>query len=197
MLVLKPHALFIPRVFRIALIAAAAVSLNPASAHPAHSALLGQVHGGQVHGGQVHGGQVHGGHGSGKKLPFGEPGKASEADRTVGVYVDGMKYGLSATNFEAGETVRFVIVNSSPIAHDFTLGDAATQRAHRRDMETRMKTGAMSGDMNHDDANAVFLKQGDVKEIVWKFSSPGKFMFACNIPGHYEAGMYGYVNVNG
>ncbi len=139
----------------------------------------------------------HGDGGLGKKLSFGEPGKASEADLTVGVYVDGMKYGLSTTEFEAGETVRFVIVNSSPMAHDFTLGDAATQRAHRKEMKTRMNNDAMSGQMTHDDANAVFLKQGEVKEIVWKFSRPGKFMFACNIPGHYEAGMYGNLNVSG
>ncbi len=179
MLFIKSHALFSPRFFGFALIAAAAVSLNLPSAH---SAPLG------------HG---HGGHGPGKNLPFGEPGKASETDLTVGVYVDGMKYGLSTTEFEAGETVRFVIVNSSPIAHDFTLGDAATQRAHRKEMKSSMKNGAMSGGMNHDDANAVFLKQGEVKEIIWKFSRPGRFMFACNIPGHFEAGMYGNLRVNG
>ncbi len=179
MLVLKPYALFISRVFSFALIAAAAVSFNLPSAH---AAPLG------------HG---HKGHGPGKTFSFGEPGKASEAGRTVGVYVDGMKYGLSATDFEAGETVRFVIVNSSPIAHDFTLGDAATQRAHRREMVTMMKNGAISGHMNQVDANAVFLKQGEVKEIVWKFSRPGKILFACNIPGHTEAGMHGHVHVNG
>ncbi len=178
MLIIKSHAFFIPRFFSFALIAAAALSFSLPSAH---AAPLG------------HG---HGGHGPGKTFTFGEPGKASEADRTVGVYVDGMKYGLSATEFETGETVRFVIVNSSPIAHDFTLGDAATQRAHRKEMETMMMNGAMSGHMNHDDANAVFLKQGEVKEIVWKFSRPGKFLFACNIPGHYQAGMYGQVSVN-
>ncbi len=175
MLVIKSHALFIQRFFGFVLIAAAAVSFNLSSAH---SVPLGQGHGG-------------------KKLPFGEPGKASETDLTVGVYVDGMKYALSTTEFEAGETVRFVIVNSSPMAHDFTLGDAATQRAHRREMEKMAMSGAMPGRMNHDDANAVFLKRGEVKEIIWKFSRPGKFMFACNIPGHYEAGMYGNLRVNG
>lgn len=179
MLVIKSLALFSLRFFRFALIAAVAVSFNLPSAH---SGPLGRGHEG---------------HGPGKKLPFGEPGKASETNRTVGVYVDGIKYVLSNNEFEAGETVRFVILNSSSIVHDFTLGDAATQRSHRREMETRMENGAMSGQMNHDDANAVFLKQGEVKEIIWKFSRPGKFMFACNIPGHFEAGMFGNLRVNG
>lgn len=175
MLFFRVSASRVTRFISFALIAAAAVSFNLPSAH---SVPMVQGHGSQ-------------------KLPFGEPGKASETDRTVGVYVDGMKYGLSATEFEAGETIRFVIVNSSPIAHEFILGDATTQQAHRRDMATRMKNGAMSGQMTHDDANAVFLKQGEVKEIIWKFSRPGKFIFACNIPGHFEAGMYGNLRVNG
>lgn len=179
MLVIKSHALFIPRFFSFALIAAAAVSFNlPA----AYSAPLGRGYGG---------------HGPGKEFPFGESGKASEADRTVGVFVDGMKYVLSATEFEAGETVRFVIVNSSSIAHDFTLGDAGTQKAHRREMEKMMTGDAMPDHMKHDDANAVFLKQGEAKEIIWKFSRPGMVLFACNIPGHYEAGMHGNIRVTG
>ncbi|NCW99267.1 MAG: plastocyanin, partial [Betaproteobacteria bacterium] len=32
-------------------------------------------------------------------------------------------------------------------------------------------------------------------EIVWTFNRVGEFDFACLLPGHYEAGMRGTINV--
>ncbi|MDW8324838.1 MAG: plastocyanin, partial [Burkholderiales bacterium] len=32
-------------------------------------------------------------------------------------------------------------------------------------------------------------------EIVWRFNRPGEFFYACLIPGHYEAGMIGRIEV--
>ena len=36
---------------------------------------------------------------------------------------------------------------------------------------------------------------GASTQIIWRFSKPGSFEFACLIPGHYEAGMHGIVTV--
>jgi hypothetical protein len=36
---------------------------------------------------------------------------------------------------------------------------------------------------------------GETKELVWQFTKPGSFEFACNIPGHAEAGMAGTITV--
>ena len=36
---------------------------------------------------------------------------------------------------------------------------------------------------------------GKSGEIVWQFTRPGEFQFGCLIPGHFEAGMVGTVNV--
>ena len=33
-------------------------------------------------------------------------------------------------------------------------------------------------------------------ELIWTFSQPGTFQFACLIPGHMEAGMQGPLTVN-
>jgi uncharacterized cupredoxin-like copper-binding protein len=49
--------------------------------------------------------------------------------------------------------------------------------------------------MEHDDPNAQSIEPGKQKDILWKFSKPGTFEFACLIPGHYEAGMHGKVVV--
>jgi uncharacterized cupredoxin-like copper-binding protein len=47
-------------------------------------------------------------------------------------------------------------------------------------------------DMKHDDdPAAVTLDPGETKTIVWRFSKPiqGHVVFACQMPGHWDAGM--------
>lgn len=129
-------------------------------------------------------------HGS---FAFGKPGQAENVDRTIELAVNEMSFGIEKLEVKAGETIRFVIHNGSEIEHDFTLGDHATQEAHRAEMMKMMESD--SGMMSHDDANAVFLAPGETKQLIWTFSKPGDFEFACNVPGHYEAGMHGPITV--
>jgi uncharacterized cupredoxin-like copper-binding protein len=49
--------------------------------------------------------------------------------------------------------------------------------------------------MKHDDPNSVLLEPGQRQEVIWKFSDNSNIEFACNVPGHYQAGMYGDVKV--
>jgi len=49
--------------------------------------------------------------------------------------------------------------------------------------------------MMHDDANAKRLTPFVEGEFLWKFSRRGTFEYACLIPGHYEAGMHGTIDV--
>ena len=50
-------------------------------------------------------------------------------------------------------------------------------------------------DMEHDEPHMAHLKPGASGEIVWQFTKPGDFHFACLIPGHLEAGMKGKITV--
>ena len=43
--------------------------------------------------------------------------------------------------------------------------------------------------MAHKHANSVLLEPKQSGEIIWKFSTSVELEVACNIPGHYEAGM--------
>jgi uncharacterized cupredoxin-like copper-binding protein len=64
-------------------------------------------------------------------------------------------------------------------------------------MGSDMMEGSMMGNgqsMKHDDPNSVLLEPGKSQEIVWKFTGKGNIEFACNVPGHYQAGMVGDVN---
>jgi uncharacterized cupredoxin-like copper-binding protein len=50
-------------------------------------------------------------------------------------------------------------------------------------------------EMEHDDPNARRVAPYNRDELLWKFTKAGEFEFACLIPGHYEAGMFGKVIV--
>lgn len=46
-------------------------------------------------------------------------------------------------------------------------------------------------EMEHASPNMAHVKPGADGQIVWQFTQPGEFRFACLQPGHFEAGMLG------
>ncbi|MBY6142138.1 copper-binding protein [Leisingera daeponensis] len=136
-------------------------------------------------------GGTHGG-GHHDEMEVGKPGEAAHADREIAVTMketdDGkMIFEPSSFSFAKGETIKFVITNSGELEHEFVL-DTPERNVHHKELMAKM-------DMEHDDPNSVRLDPGASGEIVWTFSNPGTFEFACLIPGHYESGMHGPVAV--
>ena len=114
----------------------------------------------------------------------GEPAAADAAGRTVHVdLLDTMRFAFDEPlDLKHGEVVRFVVTNCGQIRHEFSIGSADEQDAHRammRDMPN----------MVHDDPNAVTVDPGQTRELIWRFKGDQPVVFACNIPGHAEAGM--------
>lgn len=60
-----------------------------------------------------------------------------------------------------------------------------------------MMQGAMNNDkpMKHDAPNSVLVEPGKTAELTWTFSKASDLEFACNILGHYQAGMVGKINI--
>lgn len=150
-----------------------------------------------------------GGHGHGAAI--GEPGKASEASRTISVEMHDNYYEPETIEVQPGETVRFVVENKGNLVHEFNLGTPEMHEAHQEEMMMMVEHGVIQGgklnhdmmnmemdghSMKHDDPNSVLLEPGQSKEIVWKFTEKANLEFACNVPGHYQAGMYGEVKFN-
>lgn len=133
-------------------------------------------------------------HGDSHGSAWGHQGKAKDVTRTV--KLDAAEYAFSekALAFKAGETVKFVVSNKGKLKHELTIGDAAEQAAHSREMV------AMS-DMKHDEgshempANSLHIGPGETKELVWTFTKAGNLLFACNYPGHSDLGMEGKIVV--
>lgn len=128
----------------------------------------------------------------GKHFSAGEPGKPGEKSRTVEVVMkegDGtMSYTPDLVDVKRGEQIRFVIRNEGALTHEFMLASEQENAEHGKLMER-------FPNMEHDDPNGKTLEAGKSAEIVWKFTKPGKFEFACLIPGHHQAGMHGLIVV--
>lgn len=130
----------------------------------------------------------------------GKPGDAKKATRTVAVDMRDYDFGVAELTFKAGETVKFVVTNKGPHLHEFTIGTAEQQAEHRGMMAkmTDMDHGAMSGhdkEMDKMASNAVHVKPGETKSLVWTFTHAGRLEFACNFPGHADLGMEGKIVV--
>ncbi|MBS0194800.1 MAG: cupredoxin family protein [Proteobacteria bacterium] len=120
---------------------------------------------------------------------IGQPGVAKAAQRTLTIVTtDAMRFDPPAFAVTAGQTVRLHIVNMGKLVHEFVLGTDADIAAHAKMMR------AMP-DMAHADASSVRVEPGKSADLVWKFSVPGRFAYACLLPGHTEAGMHGVVTV--
>ena len=114
----------------------------------------------------------------------GSPAEASAAGRTVTVeLLDSMRFAFdSPLALTRGEVVRFSVTNRGRIRHEFSIGSEAEQDSHRAMMRSMPN-------MVHEDPNVVTVEPGETRELVWRFDGELPVVFACNIPGHAEAGM--------
>ena len=109
--------------------------------------------------------------------------------RTIEVKMyDSMKFEPSVIDVKANETIKFLVFNSGELDHEFMFGTQEVVTAHAELMKTHPN-------IPHEDPFMIHLKSNEVGYLVWQFSSPGTFPFACLIPGHYDAGMKGSIGV--
>ncbi|HEY0819095.1 MAG TPA: plastocyanin/azurin family copper-binding protein [Rhizobacter sp.] len=120
---------------------------------------------------------------------FGREGDPAKARRTIRVEMaDTMRFTPARITVKRGETVRLVAVNKGQVLHELVLGTPDELRKHAEMMKKHPG-------MEHDEAHMAHVKPGATGEIVWQFTQPGEFQFACLLPGHFEAGMVGQVIV--
>ena len=120
---------------------------------------------------------------------YGQAGDLSKVSRTIEVTMDdNMRFTPSKIDVKAGETVRFVIINSGQIPHEMVIGSLDELKAHAAEM-------LKMPDMQHSEPNMITLDAGQRGELIWQFDKATKVDFACLIPGHTEAGMVGKITV--
>jgi uncharacterized cupredoxin-like copper-binding protein len=121
---------------------------------------------------------------------FGQPGDTSKVTKTIEIDMfDTMRFTPAKLNVLQGDTVKFVIRNKGKLMHEMVLGARAELDEHAAMM--RKHPG-----MEHDEPYMAHVAPGKQEELVWQFTQPGNFEFACLIPGHFEAGMTGTITVS-
>jgi len=132
--------------------------------------------------------------------------------RTIEVEMRDNYFEPEAITVARGESIRFVIRNEGQFVHEFNIGTAAKHVQHQAEMQMMVDHGVLEADrinrdmmsmdmgnghtMSHDHANSVLLEPGESGEIIWTFESDQNLEFACNVPGHYDAGMVGVIDVD-
>jgi uncharacterized cupredoxin-like copper-binding protein len=120
---------------------------------------------------------------------FGRTGDPSKAARTIRIDMsDTMRFAPDAIQVRRGETVSFEIANAGRVLHEMVIGTEAELKAHAEMMKK------FPG-MEHEEPYMAHVDPGKSGRIVWQFTKPGEYRFACLIPGHFEAGMVGRITV--
>ena len=102
---------------------------------------------------------------------------------TLGIHYS--EFSMSTLKVHAGSTVRFLVRNDDPIAHEFIVGNPTVHARHQRG--THPAHPPVPGEVSVD--------PGQLGETFYRFDRPGKYLFACHLPGHLAFGMRGWVEV--
>ena len=105
---------------------------------------------------------------------------------TVDVGIHYSKFSFSTLSVRPGTTVRFLVHNDDPIHHEFIVGDAAVHVAARAAAPKRRIRRCRAR------CRSTPL---DIGETFYRFDQPGRYLFACHLPGHFAYGMKGWVTV--
>ena len=137
-----------------------------------------------------HGGHaMHGKGGAGMHdTAAGRPGDPAKVSRTIEVTMTDMRFTPDRIRVKAGETVRLFFRNGGNLPHEFVLGSSEELKEHAAMMRVQP-------DMKHADPNTASVGPGKVGGLVWQFDRSGTVDFACLVPGHFEAGMVGRIEV--
>lgn len=84
------------------------------------------------------------------------------------------------TQFTVNTPYHFVITNQGAIPHEFMI----------------MPRGAMEHEEGLAEVEEDMLGPGMTATLDFTFTETGEYEFSCLLPGHYEAGMYVYIEVS-
>ena len=141
---------------------------------------------------------------------IGEKGKKDEVTREVTVKMYDNYYVPNSIKVKRNETVRFVVENMGELVHEYNIATKEMHLKHQPEMQKMVEMEIILADkidekkmkemakidhaMAHKHANSLLLEPKEKGEIIWKFSNSVKLEIACNVPGHYEAGMIARIN---
>ena len=147
---------------------------------------------------------------AGSMNAIGTKGKASDVNKVIIVNMYDNYYEPSKIEIKKGETVKFVVKNKGELVHEFNIATKTMHLKHQPEMmmlveneiilsdkidkKKMMEMAKKNPSMLHSHSNSVLLSPGESADLIWKFTNSVKIEAACNVPGHYEAGMVAEIN---
>lgn len=124
-----------------------------------------------------------------EQTAFGQQGDPAKVNRTIEITMsDTMRFSPAELRIKQGETIRFVVRNRGKLMHEMVLGTMQELTAHGELMK-------QNPGMEHDEPYQAHVQPGAQEELIWHFTKPGEFHYACLVAGHLEAGMIGRITV--
>ena len=146
-----------------------------------------------------------------KNMKIGSKGSVNEVSRVIKVVMYDNYYEPSSFQINAGETIKFEVENAGELVHEFNIANKMMHIKHQPEMEKMVeneilfadsidkdkmkKMAKMDKSMGHSHSNSVLLEPKQKGDIIWKFDNAVNIEVACNVPGHYQAGMVAKVNI--
>ena len=146
-----------------------------------------------------------------KNMKIGSKGNVADVTRVIKVIMYDNYYEPSSFQIKEGETIKFEVENAGMLVHEFNIANKMMHMKHQPEMikmaengillafsidkEKMKKMAKMDKSMGHSHSNRVLLEPKQKGDIIWKFDNAVNIEVACNVPGHYQAGMIAKVNI--
>ena len=141
---------------------------------------------------------------------IGEKGNLSDVSKVIIVKMYDNYYEPNKFEIKKNQTVKFIVYNYGKLVHEFNIGTKMMHFKHQPEMMKMVENEILLVDridkkkmkelskkdhsMSHSHSNSVLLEPNQSAELIWKFNTNADLEAACNVPGHYEAGMIAKIN---
>ena len=146
-----------------------------------------------------------------KNMKIGSKGNENEVSRVIKVIMYDNYYEPNSFQVKAGETIKFEVENVGELVHEFNIANKMMHMKHQPEMQKMVENEILLSDsidkdkmkkmakidksMAHSHNNSVLLEPKQNGDIIWKFDNAVNIEVACNVPGHYQAGMIAKVDI--
>ena len=136
---------------------------------------------------------------------IGEKGDPAEVSKVIVVKMYDNYYVPNIFEIKKNQTIKFIVYNYGELVHEFNIATKVMHLKHQPEMMKMVENEILLVDkidkkkmkelakkdhsLSHSHSNSVLLEPDQSGEIIWKFNTNTDIEIACNVPGHYEAGM--------
>lgn len=116
---------------------------------------------------------------------------------TVQVTMDEFLYRPRRIQVPVGVPVTFEVVNDGQVDHELVIGDEHVQEEAEKAMAASGGHGDDhgGGHAHQGDVPTLYLEPGETGTIEATFDEPGTLLVGCHVPGHWAAGMKGFLDI--